>query len=132
MQHIARNNVGRCCIQHVAFLSTGLKAKFFILCDAIFLVRLQGKVEIDRSWVNENCKWDNGKSELFHCTALNTSGVIFVVNKSMDKGQRMDKGKPFAICPLHNKSIEIRENRPLLANCAIVAGFTSSVRLYSQ
>ena len=26
------------------------KAKFFILCDIIFLVRLQGKFEIDHSW----------------------------------------------------------------------------------
>ena len=26
------------------------KAKFFILCDVIFLVRLQGKFEIDHSW----------------------------------------------------------------------------------
>ena len=31
-------------------LSKLWKAKFFILCDAIFLVRLQGKFEIDLSW----------------------------------------------------------------------------------
>ena len=31
-------------------LSKVRKAKFFILCDVIFLVRLQGKVEIDHSW----------------------------------------------------------------------------------
>ena len=31
-------------------LSKLLKAKFFILCDVIFLVRLQGKFEIDHSW----------------------------------------------------------------------------------
>ena len=27
-----------------------MKAKFFILCDVIFLVRLQGKFAIDHSW----------------------------------------------------------------------------------
>ena len=26
------------------------QAKFFILCEVIFLVRLQGKFEIDHSW----------------------------------------------------------------------------------
>ena len=31
-------------------LSKLWKAKFFILCDVIFLVRLQGKFEIDHSW----------------------------------------------------------------------------------
>ena len=31
-------------------LSKRWKAKFFILCDVIFLVRLQGKFEIDHSW----------------------------------------------------------------------------------
>ena len=31
-------------------LSKLWKARFFILCDVIFLVRLQGKFEIDNSW----------------------------------------------------------------------------------
>ena len=31
-------------------LSKLWKAKFFILCDAIFLVRMQGKFEIDHFW----------------------------------------------------------------------------------
>ena len=31
-------------------LSKLCKAKFFILCDVIFLVRLQEKFEIDHSW----------------------------------------------------------------------------------
>ena len=32
-------------------LSKLWKAKFFVLCDVIFLLRLQGKFEIDHSWV---------------------------------------------------------------------------------
>ena len=32
------------------YLSKLWKTKFFILCDVIFLVRLQGKFEIDHSW----------------------------------------------------------------------------------
>ena len=31
-------------------LSKLSKAKFFILCDVIFLVRLQDKFDIDHSW----------------------------------------------------------------------------------
>ena len=34
-------------IFHLSKLS---KAKFFILCDVILLVRLQGKIDIDHSW----------------------------------------------------------------------------------
>ena len=34
----------------IFYLSKLWKAKFFILCDLIFLVRLQGKFEIDHSW----------------------------------------------------------------------------------
>ena len=39
--------IGRIIIFHLSKLR---KAKFFILCDVIFLVRLQGKLEIDHSW----------------------------------------------------------------------------------
>ena len=36
-----------------------MKAKFFILCDVIFLVRLQGKFELDHSSgsVPSKCKY---------------------------------------------------------------------------
>ena len=34
----------------IFYISTLWKAKFFKLCDVIFLVRLQGKFEIDHSW----------------------------------------------------------------------------------
>ena len=37
-------------------LSKLWKAKFFILCDVIFLVRLQGKFDIDHSWGRERVK----------------------------------------------------------------------------
>ena len=43
-------------------LSMLWKAKFFILCDVIFLVRLQGKFELDHSW-----EW-KGWSECRLCT----------------------------------------------------------------
>ena len=39
--------IGSVIIFHVSKL---WKSKFSILCDVIFLVRLQGKFEIDHSW----------------------------------------------------------------------------------
>ena len=39
--------IGRIIIFHLSKL---LKAKFSILCEVIFLVRLQGKFDIDLSW----------------------------------------------------------------------------------
>ena len=39
--------IGNIIISHLSKLG---KAKFFILCDVIFLVRLQGKFDIDHSW----------------------------------------------------------------------------------
>ena len=39
--------LGSIIIFHLSKLS---KAKFFTLCDAIFLVRLQGEFEVDHSW----------------------------------------------------------------------------------
>ena len=39
--------IGKLIISHLSELR---KAKFFILCDVIFLVRLQEKFEIDHSW----------------------------------------------------------------------------------
>ena len=39
--------IGSVIIRHLSEL---WKAKFFILCDVIFLVRLQGKFAIDHSW----------------------------------------------------------------------------------
>ena len=35
----------------ISHMSKWWNTKFFILCDEIFLVRLQGKFEIDHSWV---------------------------------------------------------------------------------
>ena len=49
-------------------LSKLWKAKFFILCDATFQVRLQGKFEINRSW-----EW---KSLAFR--ASDSTGVILI------------------------------------------------------
>ena len=49
------------------------KAKFFILCDVIFLVRLQGKFEIDHSWsegVEEN--WVGLRGSVWQNTGLST------------------------------------------------------------
>ena len=34
----------------IIYLSKLIKPKFCILCDVIFLVRLQGKFETDHSW----------------------------------------------------------------------------------
>ena len=44
------SEVMRICSIKIFHLSKLWKAKFFVLCDVIFLVRLQGKFEIDHSW----------------------------------------------------------------------------------
>ena len=37
-------------VNHISSVNKLWRAKFFILCDVIFLMRLQGKLEIDHSW----------------------------------------------------------------------------------
>ena len=52
-------------------LSELWKAKFFILCDVIFLMRLQGKFEIDHSWEWKGLKQPRAAvSALFDRTSM--------------------------------------------------------------
>ena len=44
----------------ICYLSKLWKAKFFLLCDVIFLVRLQGKIDIDHSWEGKG-QWQGSK-----------------------------------------------------------------------
>ena len=66
-------------IGSIYHLSKLWKTKFFILCDVIFLVRLQGKFEIDHSWEHKHKPRVNRDDASTSASTRKRSAFLFLV-----------------------------------------------------